>query len=475
MKLKSYEQKNRVIVNKSKSYLAIDMGAGSIRLVQGIFSNTFEMKEIGRFSNSIEWIDGHERWNLDRITGGINALIEKAIRDSEVPISSVGADSWGVDFVLLGDNGMPLEQPVAYRDKRTNGMCEKWTNNVMSGFDTFKRTGINYNIFNSLYQFLSIKDSDLLKNTRHILFMSDYVNYHLSGVKKNELTLSGTTQMLNVNSGNWDETINDYLGVTHKMPGSPVMPGTVLGHLKMNKKIRAVASAGHDTACAVAAIPYKDGNFAFISTGTWCIAGMLSDKPLLTKQAYNAGITNERTANGKFRPLKNIMGLWLVQQLKLAFGNVHSYAEINEMAKNAGPAFMLVDPDDPLFFNPVDMKEAFDKYLQKKGVASFTSPAAYYRCAYESLAESFSNTIKELEEIRGYAFKNIHITGGGSKSALLCKLTAQYTGKAVAAGPVEGAAVGNLMIQALADRAFASEEQARLCIARYFDVKIYNP
>jgi rhamnulokinase len=197
--------------------------------------------------------------------------------------------------------------------------------------------------------------------------MSDYVNYYLSGVKKNELTLSGTTQMLNVDSGNWDETINGYLGLTNKMPDPPVMPGTVLGHLNINRDIKVVASAGHDTACAVAAIPYKEANFAFISTGTWCIAGMLSDKPLLTKQAYNAGITNERTANGKFRPLKNIMGLWLVQQLKMAFGNVHSYTEIDEMAINAGPSFILVNPDDHLFFNPANMKEAFDEYLQKKG------------------------------------------------------------------------------------------------------------
>jgi rhamnulokinase len=464
-----------LIMNESKSYLAIDMGAGSIRLVQGIFSNAFEMKEVGRFSNSPEWIDGHERWNLDRITCGINALIEKAIRESEVPINSVGTDSWGVDFVLLGDDGKPLEYPVAYRDKRTNGMYEKWTKNVMSGFDTFKRTGINYNIFNSLYQFLSIKNSAVLNKTRHILFMSDYVNYYLSGVKKNELTLSGTTQMLNVDSGNWDETINGYLGLTNKMPDPPVMPGTVLGHLNINRDIKVVASAGHDTACAVAAIPYKEANFAFISTGTWCIAGMLSDKPLLTKQAYNAGITNERTANGKFRPLKNIMGLWLVQQLKVAFGNVHSYTEIDEMAKNAGPSFILVNPDDPLFFNPANMKEAFDEYLQKKGVASFTSPAAYYRCAFDSLADSFNYTIKELEAIRGYAFKNIHITGGGSKSALLCKLTAQYTGKTVIAGPVEGAAVGNLIIQAVADGVLSSADEARKIVAHYFDVEIYKP
>ncbi|MDA3816013.1 MAG: FGGY-family carbohydrate kinase [Prolixibacteraceae bacterium] len=464
-------------MNDPISYLAIDMGAGSIRLLQGIFTDRLEIKEIGRFTNSIDFVDGHDRWNLEYITNELKALIDKAFCETEVPIRSIGADSWGVDFVLLGNDGKPLEDPVAYRDKRTDGMYEKWCDNVMSGFDTFKRTGINYNIFNSLYQFLSIKDTSLLREAHTILFISDYVNYFLSGVMANELTLSSTTQMLNVETGKWDTEITGYIGINDMLPELPVMPGTVLGHLKLDNRIdtRVIATAGHDTASAVAAIPYEEENFAFISTGTWCIAGMLSEKPLLSQKAYEACITNERAANNMFRPLKNIMGLWLVQQLRVAFGGVHSYSEIDEMARNVDRSFVLIDPDDPVFFNPDNMKEAFDEYLKKKGIASFSSAAAYYRCAYESLANSFNKTIKELELLRGYSFKNIHLTGGGSKSDLLCKLTAQYAGKKVIAGPVEGAAIGNIIIQAEADGVVKSDDDARKMIARSFDVNIFTP
>ncbi|MDA3880491.1 MAG: FGGY-family carbohydrate kinase [Prolixibacteraceae bacterium] len=463
-------------MKKPTSYLAIDMGAGSIRVVQGIFSDRLVINEIGRFDNTIETIDGHDRWNLQRITNGIKSLLVKAFRESKVPIVSIGTDSWGVDFVLLNTAGKPMENPVAYRDKRTSGMDEMWNSQVLDGYETFVKTGINYNIFNSLYQFLSIKNKPVLKACHSILFTADYINYYFSGKRANELTLSGTTQMLNVESRTWDTQITGYLGIENKLNGTPVMPGTNLGELQncCAYSANVVTVAGHDTACAVAAIPYTDENFAFIATGTWCIAGMLSDKPLLSREAYDMGITNELAADGRFRPLKNIMGLWLIQQLRVAFGSIHSYSEIDEMAQQATPSKVLVNPDDPAFFNPKNMKEAFDAHLADKIESGLSSPAEYYRCAYESLATSFKKTLNDLETLRGQPFSTVHITGGGSKSAMLCALTANYTGKNVVAGPVEGAAIGNLMIQAVADGVVSSYDEARKMITRSFNVKEYH-
>ena len=436
---------------KPFSCLAIDMGAGSIRIVRGIFSDKLEMEEVWRFDNVIEFDNGHERWNLTYIKEQLRKGIQKAITESPVKISSIGVDSWGVDFVLLDHNGEPLENPVAYRDARTKGMRGEW-GKTMGDYETFCRTGINYNIFNSLYQFLSLKGSELLKRTGNILFMADYINYFLSGTIANELTLAGTTQMLNVETKNWDKEIVEHLGIGNKLSKTITMPGTVLGQLKGFGKHSPdiIAVAGHDTASAVAAIPFSGSASVFISTGTWCIVGILSNKPLLSREAYEMGITNEIAANGQFRPLKNLMGLWIVQQLRAAFGNVHTYPEIDRMVEKIEVGNMLIDTNDERFYNPENMKQAIDAYLEEHNLPLPASEAHYYRCVYESLSHSLARTIGDLERLSNKTFSEIHITGGGSKSELLCNTTANLTGKKILCGPVEGAAMGNLLIQAKA-------------------------
>jgi sugar (pentulose or hexulose) kinase len=433
---------------KPYSCLAVDMGAASIRVVQGIFTDRLELREIHRFENHIEWIDGADRWNLKKITEGIQSGIAKAFDQTEVPIVSVGVDSWGVDFVLIGDDGQPLEDAISYRDKRTIGMKEKW-NETMSANKTFQLTGINYYIFNTLYQLLSMKGSVQLKKTRRILFMADYINYQLSGKAVNELTLSATSQMVNYKNGDFDPIIVDLLDAK-QLVGKPVLPGEKLGRLtnfELNNT-EVIVVAGHDTACAVAAIPFTNNNSAFISTGTWCIAGMISDKPLISDRAFELGITNEVTADGKFRPSKNLIGLWLVQQLRVSFNSHLSYSEIESLVEREPLSTYLIDASDESFYNPSSMKEAFDSYLESHFSVQLKSEAEYYRCAYDSLAESFRRTILDFEEIRGRAFNTIHLIGGGSQSKVLCQLTANVTGKRIIAGPVEAAVIGNLLIQA---------------------------
>lgn len=461
---------------KPFSCLAIDMGAGSIRIVQGIFGNKLTLKEVYRFDNSIEKIDGHERWNLKKITTEIGKGIHMAFADTSVPIHSIGVDSWGVDFVLMDQNGLPVEYPVAYRDERTVGINELW-NNTMDEYETFKRTGINFNLFNSLYQFYSIRDSNELKNTQSVLFMADYLNYFLSGKMANEITLASTSQMISISNKNWDADILEMLNVQDKFPLQLIHPGEKLGVLKgfSDNHVEVIAVAGHDTACAVAAIPFENNNSAFIATGTWCIVGMVSNKPLISVKAHEMGITNERTSNGKFRPQKNLMGLWLIQKLRSAFDNKHSYKEIDEMAENAGPSIILIDPNDQIFYNPFNMKRAFDLHLQMKYGTTLNTEAQYYRCAFDSLAHSFNNTLKQLEEISGKSFEVIHLIGGGVKSKLLCQLSAQITNKHVIAGPVESATIGNLIIQARAMGYFNSMDDAHQLIKTSMKVLTYQP
>jgi rhamnulokinase len=429
------------------SCLAIDMGAGSIRIVQGIFTDKLVLNEIYRFENHIEWMNGADRWNLKTITDEIRKGITLAFEQTEVPVLSVGVDSWGVDFVLLDKEGNPIEDAVSYRDSRTVGMKEKW-NELIPALETFQLTGINYNIFNSLYQLLSIKDSVQLKDTSRILFMADYVNYLLSGKSVNELTLSVSSQMVNYKNADFDPEILSLLNC-NSLFSKPVLPGMRLGKLTgfENNNTEVIAVAGHDTASAVAAIPFTDKNAAYISTGTWCIIGMLSDQPFISNRAFTMGITNEVTADGKYRPSMNLIGLWLVQQLRVAFGSHSSFSDIEELISTTPSSKYLIDTSDESFYNPVNMKEAFDSYFKNHFGVRLNSEAEYYRCAYDSLVESFRKTLLDFEEIRGESFNTIHLIGGGCRSKLLCQLTANATGKKVIAGPIEAAVMGNLMIQ----------------------------
>lgn len=457
------------------SCLAIDMGASNIRLIHGLIGDQIQLKELHRFDNKITFRDGHDRWDLNAIKDQISLGLKKAV-DINLRVDSVGVDSWGVDFVLLGREGEPVEDPVAYRDSRTENMRETWLG-LMTESQTYQRTGINFYPFNTLFQLLSLKNSDILEQTQRILFMPDYINYYLSGVLVNELTISSTTQMLNTKSKDWDTVILDHLKLKPGLFEKPTLAGIYLGDVKptFGLKAKNILVPGHDSANAVLAIPKKTNNYVFLLTGTWCIIGMESELPLLDDLAFNEGITNEMTVSGTYRPLKNIMGLWLVQKLREVFDPELSYSEIDRMAANETPAKYLIDPDDSRFYNPENMKIEFDKYLQEKCNARFEKPAEYFRCAYESLSQSFMRTIKALEKLRNKKFECIHITGGGAQSELLCQLTANVSGLTVYSGPTEGAALGNIISQAKSLGFFKDDNEISTIINHSFSTKTYKP
>jgi rhamnulokinase len=465
-------------VKEHFSCIAVDMGAGSIRVMLGSLSKeTLKLKEVHRFTNEIQVQGGRDSWDMDHIAGEIQIGISKAIRESDLAPGSIGVDSWGVDYVMLDANGELVETPVAYRDKRTEGMQEEWSRR-MSASHTFTRSGINSYVFNTLYQLLSAEGSPALRRSSRILFVPCYINYLLSGVAVNELTIASTSQILQVEGGDWDPLILEKLNLEEEKLGKLVTPGTRLGPLVLEEfrdiGMESVAVCGHDTACVVAALPVENPNFAFISAGTWCIVGLESDRPLISEEARLLGITNERCYGNSYRPLKNIVGLWLLQGLKKEFSDDISFAQMEAMIREERDIPQVIDPDDPLFYNPGSMKNAFNSYFHKTGQPVPGTFSDFLRCAYDSLCFSFRFHVEELEKLSGKRIEVLHLVGGGSQSEYFCQRVATLCKRKVISGPVEGASMGNILIQGLAMGVIGSLQEGRDLVKRSCRVKEYN-
>jgi rhamnulokinase len=383
-----------------------------------------------------------------------------------------------VDFVLLDEHGNLVDTPVAYRDKRTEGMQEKWRA-MMPDSETFSRTGINFYIFNTLYQLLSLKGSKSLQRSSKILFVPCYINYLLSGTAANELTISSTSQMMNVIGKQWDIEILHKLNMENELLGEVIEPGTVLGRVFLPEAweihLENVAVCGHDTACVVAALPVENPNYAFISAGTWCIVGIESDQALISEEARQLGITNERGYGNSYRSLKNIVGLWLFQGLKKHLSADISYAQMEALVSEDADILQVIDPDDPLFYNPERMKEAFDAYFEKTGQSLPGQFSDYIRCAYDSLCFSFRFHIEQLEKLSGRSIEVLNLVGGGSQSDYFCQRVATICEREVISGPVEGAAMGNIMIQGIAMGRIKDLQEGRQMLKQSCKVKKYPP
>jgi len=459
--------------------IAVDMGAGSIRVMLGVIGEEMvSYTEIHRITNEIIEQDGSDRWDMDRIVREIKIGITKAIEKTEGAISSIGVDAWGVDYVLLDTQGELVETPVAYRDKRTLGMQEKWTA-LMPEMETFSRTGINFYLFNTLFQLLSSQDSQAMKRTARILFVPCYINYLLSGQVYNELTISSTSQLLALQGDFWEPEILEKLQLDRGLLGEVIAPGTPLGPVTIpearGQGMESIAVCGHDTACVVAAIPVENPNYAFISAGTWCIVGVESGTPLVSREALDLGLTNERGFNDTYRTLKNIVGLWLLQGLKKHLSDNVTYAMLVEMTIKGGAITQVIDPDDPGFYNPEDMKKAFDAYFVKTGQPQPDIFGAYLLCAYDSLCFSFRYHIEQLEKLSGRCIEVLHLVGGGSQSDYLNQRIATICNRKVISGPVEGATLGNILIQALAMGKIKNLQQGRELVKESFPLKFYHP
>jgi rhamnulokinase len=511
------------MTQKTFRCIAVDMGAASIRIMLGTIANgrlTYEEKH--RFNNEITTVDGHERWNIELITNEIKKGIRQALNTADGPVKSIAVDSWGVDFVLLDKEGNLLDDPVAYRDARTKGMQEKWSHE-MSPADTFSKTGINFYDFNTLFHLLSIRDSEILPRIGTILFMPCYINYMLSGQMRNETTIASTSQLLNVKGNSINNEIAAKLNLDPKVFGTIIPAGRILGQYreavpadrnaaaasgdrpaeltntgakggppigkssienkggipngeqrKTEHEINVVTVCGHDTACAVTAIPAEEEEFAFIATGTWCIVGTVGQQPVTTEYALNEGFTNERAYLDRYRVLKNINGLWLVQGLKASFGERFDYNEIEKMAGQS-TCTNLVYPENEIFYNPDDMQSAFDRFFAGTGQPTLENPADYFKCAYDSLCMAFRLNMKKLEQMMERNFPTIHLTGGGCQSEYLSQQTASICERKVVSGPVEGATIGNILIQGITAGAVKNLEEARKIVRNSFDVRVYQP
>jgi len=461
------------------SCIAVDMGAGSIRIMLAhLGEDAMSLEEVHRFDNEIRLEDGRDTWDMEHITREIVSGISMAIQASGKSPESIGVESWGVDFVLLDHNGDLVETPVAYRDKRTEGMQEQWKM-MMSELETFSRTGINFYIFNTLFQLLSARGSKALHRTSKILFIPCYINYLLSGKMINEETIASTSQMLSVEGMKWDGKILEKLDLGAEKLGKVLQPGTLLGPVVLpelgGRHMECVNVCGHDTACVVAAIPVENTNFAYISAGTWCIVGIESTRPLISEEALILGITNERGYGNSYRSLKNIVGLWLLQGLKKQLKADISFAQMEEMVHGTGECSQVINPDDPEFYNPENMKQAFDRYFEKTGQPIPERFSEYIRCAYDSLCFSFRYHIEQLEKLSQSSIEVLHLVGGGSQSDYLCQRIASICEREVISGPVEGATMGNIIIQGIAMGRIKDLQAGRKVVKNSCQVKKYNP
>ncbi len=467
-------------------FLAFDLGAESGRAVLGTLDGPrLAVHEVRRFPNAPLSLAGHIHWNVYALFDEMKA----AMRDAAAAIggrpTSLAVDAWGVDFGLLARDGSLLGLPFCYRDRRNAGAMEDYFKLVPRPA-LYEATGIQLMPFNTLFQIYAMvrERSPLLDAAADLLFMPDLFNFLLTGRKAAELTIASTSQLLDPRTKSWVPGLFQAMGLSKKLLQDLVEPGTVLGPLAEDvasatglRRVPVVATAGHDTAAAVAAVPAEGERWAYISSGTWSLVGVEEKAPVISEQSLEANFTNEGGVAGTVRFLKNVSGLWLVQGCRRAWsaeGPV-SYDELTRAAAEA-PAFTaLVDPDDPRFLNPADMPEAAAAYCRATGQTPPLTRAALIRALLESLALKYRQVIDELRLVLGRPIERIHVIGGGARNALLCQLTADATGLPVVAGPAEATAVGNILVQAMALGCVASPAEMRALVRRSFDLRTYAP
>ena len=443
-------------------FLGVDLGAESGRVMAGVWNGRkLKLDEIHRFPNGPVAVADSIRWDVLRLWGEIQKGLGLAAKKHGKKIVSVGADTWGVDFVLLNKQDEMLGQPYHYRDARTRGAFDRAFKKVPRS-EIFAQTGLQFMELNSLYQLLAWKAHSpaILDAADKLLFMPDFFHWCMCGSRVAEFTIASTSQCLHPIKRNWAWGMLEKFGLPLKLFPKVVPPGTKLGTLRGSVAeitglgvISVVAPPSHDTAAAVAGVPTKHtgkANWAYISSGTWSLMGVEVQRASLTPRTLELNLTNEGGVDGTYRLLKNIMGLWLVQQSKRAFearGRAYEYAELASLAAKAPPLRSLVNPDDSRFLNPKDMVKAIQEFCRETKQPVPRTEGEIVRCAYESLALKYRQVLGWLEELTGETIEVIHIVGGGSQSRLLNELAASACGKPVIAGPVEATVMGNLLVQ----------------------------
>jgi rhamnulokinase len=470
----------------SKKLLAFDLGAESGRGVLGLFDGRqLRLEVVHRFPNGpVRTLDALH-WDALRLYSEMLAGLRRCLTDYG-GVDAVGVDTWGVDFALLGRGGTLLGNPRHYRDPHTEGVMEAAFQRVPRE-EFFRQTGIQFMRFNTVFQLLALQRdrSPLLDAAETMLLMPDLFHYWFTGIKVNEFTNATTSQMYDPTARGWAYGLVKSLGLPTQLLGSVVAPGTVLGPLRASvtaetglTAVPVIAPASHDTGSAVAAVPAEGSSWAYISSGTWSLMGAELSAPLINEQALRYNFTNEGGVGGTIRFLKNIMGLWLVQECRRVWeraGRSYAYEELARLAAAAPPFASLVNPDDASFILPSNMPAALAEFCRKTGQPAPSEPGPVVRCALESLALRYRWVLERLEELTGRRLEVIHVVGGGSQNELLCQLTADACNRRVLAGPVEATAIGNVLVQALGLGLVRSLAEAREIVRQSFELKAYEP
>jgi rhamnulokinase len=466
----------------SEGYLAVDLGAESGRVVLGRFDGgRVWLEEVHRFPNMPVRLPDGLHWDVLRILCEIKDGLAKAMRQEK--IEGIGIDSWGVDFGLLDGEGALVSNPYHHRDARTEGMMEE-AFGLVPKEEIYQITGIQFLPINTLYQLLAMRGSPLLEAAETMLLIPDLMNYWLTGEKACEYTNATTTQLLDLEEGGWARYLFEGMDLPSRILAPVVPPATELGPLlpEVAEEIGAgppvFASASHDTASAVVAVPAEGENFAYISSGTWSLVGVETPEPVVSQEAMEANFTNEGGFGRRTRLLKNVMGLWILQECRRQWareGNDHSYEELALLAEDAPPAGPLVDPDHPTFLSPGDMPSRIRSFCEETGQDPPEEPASVARCVFESLALKYRHAIEQAESLAGRAIGTVNVVGGGSQNSLLCQLTSDATRRLVLAGPVEATALGNLMVQAYARGHLSSLGEIREAVRSSVEVHEYEP
>ncbi|MEM7345026.1 MAG: rhamnulokinase [Chloroflexota bacterium] len=457
-----------------KTVLAIDLGAESGRVMAVHFDgNHLSMEELHRFSNVTVTINGTLHWDFLRLWTDIQIGIEKG---KALKPASLGLDTWGVDFGLLDAQGNLIGNPVGYRDSRTEGVMERVFEKVPQA-QVFEQTGIQFMPINTLYQMMSLVEnqSPQLDIATTFLTAPDLLNYWLTGTKVCEFSIASTTQMYNPRQGAWATDMLDTLGIPTNILPEIVSPGTRLGSYE---DIPVIAPACHDTGSAVAGVPTQTKNYAYISSGTWSLIGLEVDEPIISPEALAANVTNEGGVYGTFRLLKNVMGLWILQQCRATWqieGHDYSYAELVQMAEQAEPLRSIFDPNDGRFLPPGDHPQHIRSWCNENDQPVPETHGAIVRCIFESLALAYRDVLTKLTMLSGRKVEVLHIVGGGTQNEMLNQMTADATGLTVRTGPSEATVLGNAIVQLITLNELKDISEARQLVANMDELKQYEP
>jgi rhamnulokinase len=475
------------IMSANRVFLAVDLGAESGRVVAGSFDGgTLSLEDVHRFANTPVRVLGSLRWDILNLFAEIKRGLTAAARKYGSSLAGIGVDTWGVDYGLLDKKGELLGNPVHYRDSRTDGMMEEAYRRLPKR-DIYSCTGIQFMFFNTVYQLLSqvVHQNPALALADRLLFTPDLLNYWLTGEKVNERTIASTSQIYDPQCRHWSKAVIEKLALPEKIFGEIISPGAVLGPLLPEVadetgvgSLKVVAPGCHDTASAVAAVPAEGTRHAYLSSGTWSLIGVESAQPIINDKSFEIGFTNEIGVCNTVRVLKNISGLWLVQESRRTWasrGEDLGYEELTKLAEEASPFASLINPDHHAFAAPGDMPARIRDFCTRTGQKAPETKGSIVRTALEGLALKYRWVLTKLEALVGHRLEVLHIVGGGTKNRILSQFTANAINRPVIAGPVEATSAGNVLLQMMGTGDLRSLAEGRELVRRSFETETFLP